>query len=343
MKASATSGRSSKAQSIILAVLICISLGLTGLFVLKESSAASPEELNTKLQSNQALISDHNKSKKDSEVASAKLEVQLAGLKGALGAKPKFVESVTAARKSVESAKSKLPEESAGFEKQIAASLAVVSKAGDEATVTKQTKLLSDGIAALAKKVTAYDAAEKVRIDEAAKVAKEQEEQAAKDATEVSVAIPEAQNNNGQSAPGGSVAPVAPQQVPQPAPAPKPAGGAFEQYRAILNEVGGSSVPLVWKSGISAETSSDGTIYVGEGAASYNNPYWAMRHELAHVYQFRVGYYAIMESAAFNSAYGGNIEVLANCMAAFMGSSIGESCGGNRATVANAVLAGRVP
>jgi hypothetical protein len=40
---------------------------------------------------------------------------------------------------------------------------------------------------------------------------------------------------------------------------------------------------------------------------------YAMRHELAHIYQYRV-YNDLMPSAGYNRVFGSNIELLADCM-----------------------------
>lgn len=131
-------------------------------------------------------------------------------------------------------------------------------------------------------------------------------------------------------------------------PAPTNQEALMAKYRSILTAVGGGNVILKWRDGETASSAADGVIYIGENI--WGEPYWAMRHELAHQFIFNVaggwaagGYNALLSNQRFLAAYGGNREILANCMATQMGSYTGDDCSGDRGPVAAAVLAGRLP
>ena len=128
-----------------------------------------------------------------------------------------------------------------------------------------------------------------------------------------------------------------------------PSGDWFAQMRSILDSVGGGGVPLKQFGesgcgGISeyACTWSTGTIVVGPAIAnwSYSRKQWAMAHELAHVYQFRV-WDTLVASGSYGSLFGGNPETLANCMAAVKGYY--SSCSGSQMDFSRSIWNGSVP
>lgn len=97
----------------------------------------------------------------------------------------------------------------------------------------------------------------------------------------------------------------------------------YNQMRNILNAVGGSHVPLkifngqcggVFAMACSRMATKDILVHQSISSWSTSNKYWAMTHELAHQYQFNV-WGPLHQSKTYKSLYGGNIELLANCMA----------------------------
>lgn len=109
-------------------------------------------------------------------------------------------------------------------------------------------------------------------------------------------------------------------------PAPKPAGDAWlNEFRTILNKFGGSGVTLVELKGTCAGSRNacsgdNGVIYIGKPASYFSNyeKHWLVMHEYAHQFQFR-NWGKIMSSKKYQSLMGGNIEKMANCMAASRG------------------------
>ncbi len=99
----------------------------------------------------------------------------------------------------------------------------------------------------------------------------------------------------------------------------------YARVRAALDLVGGGGVGLYESSSCAGGTApacanSNGYIkyradIAGWGADRLN---WAMAHELAHIYQFRV-WGAMTSSGAYRSMFGGDPEFLANCMAVVRG------------------------
>lgn len=133
--------------------------------------------------------------------------------------------------------------------------------------------------------------------------------------------------------------------------APVAAGGGYDRVRAALNRVGGGGVPLQEYGGAcgggsaAACASSAGVIYFTAGLAGWSDGrlHWAMAHELAHIHQFRV-WGSLQASGAYAALYGGNIELLANCMAAVRGYPSGAvSCSGAQLDFGAAIWSGYVP
>lgn len=125
--------------------------------------------------------------------------------------------------------------------------------------------------------------------------------------------------------------------------------GWFSQMRSILNSVGGSGVRLVAFDGQcgrvwAAACSKSGAIMVNSsiGGWSYNRKVWAMDHELAHQYQFRV-WSTLMASDTYRSLFGSNIELLANCMTQARGLNYSsQQCSGSQVAFAGGIWQGRV-
>ena len=130
-----------------------------------------------------------------------------------------------------------------------------------------------------------------------------------------------------------------------------PTAGGYARVRAALNAVGGGGVPLEQFAGAcgggwaAACASSSGVIRFTPALVTWSNGrlYWAMAHELAHIHQFRV-WGPLMRSSAYASLFGGNVEHLANCMAAARGYPSGNvSCSGAQIQFASAIWHGGVP
>lgn len=129
-----------------------------------------------------------------------------------------------------------------------------------------------------------------------------------------------------------------------------PVSGGYDRVRAALDRVGGSHVRLEQFSGAcgggsAAACASPGVIRFTPGLASWSDSrlHWAMTHELAHIHQFGV-WNALVSSGGYSSLFGGNIELLANCMAAQRGyGSVNVSCSGAQLQWAGAIWSGSVP
>lgn len=110
--------------------------------------------------------------------------------------------------------------------------------------------------------------------------------------------------------------------------------GWFAELRSILNKVGGSHITLKEYDGncggVNAPACSFSNGWIGVTSAlaprSYSYKVWVMTHELAHHYQFTM-MTRIKASATYQSMFGSNIELLANCMAYAHGSPrYGHTC-----------------
>ncbi|MFB8386310.1 hypothetical protein ACFC3F_04115 [Microbacterium sp. NPDC055910] len=129
-----------------------------------------------------------------------------------------------------------------------------------------------------------------------------------------------------------------------------PVAGGYARVRAALNNVGGGHVRLeefagACGGGAAAACASPGVIRFTPGLASWSDGrlHWAMAHELAHTYQFNV-WGPLVASSGYASLFGGNIELLANCMAAQRGYGSGNvSCSGAQLQWAGSIWGGVVP
>lgn len=128
------------------------------------------------------------------------------------------------------------------------------------------------------------------------------------------------------------------------------AGGpdGYARVRAALDRVGGSDVGLYESSSCAggqaaACANSDGYIKYRADIANWSTSRlnWAMAHELAHIYQFRV-WGDLNSSSAYRSLFGGDPEFLANCMAVVRGYPGSVGCDAEQKAWASAIWVGVV-
>lgn len=124
--------------------------------------------------------------------------------------------------------------------------------------------------------------------------------------------------------------------------------GGYARVRAALDRVGGAGVGLYESASCAggsapACANSDGYIKYRADVASWDDGRlnWAMAHELAHIYQFRV-WGALNASGAYASLFGGDPEFLANCMAAVRGYAGSVGCTGDQQAWASQIWVGAV-
>lgn len=124
--------------------------------------------------------------------------------------------------------------------------------------------------------------------------------------------------------------------------------GGYARVRAALDRVGGAGVGLYESASCAggsapACANSDGYIKYRADVASWDDGRlnWAMAHELAHIYQFRV-WGALNASGAYASLFGGDPELLANCMAAVRGYAGSVGCTGDQRAWGSGVWVGAV-
>lgn len=122
----------------------------------------------------------------------------------------------------------------------------------------------------------------------------------------------------------------------------------YARVRAALDLVGGGGVGLYESSSCAggnapACANSNGYIkYRGDIANwSAGRLNWAMAHELAHIYQFRV-WGALNSSGAYSSMFGNDPEFLANCMAVVRGYPGSVGCNGDQQAWASGIWVGAV-
>lgn len=124
--------------------------------------------------------------------------------------------------------------------------------------------------------------------------------------------------------------------------------GGYARVRAALDRVGGAGVGLYESSSCAGGTApacanSNGYIkYRGDIAQwSTERLNWAMAHELAHIYQFRV-WNDLTAAEGYRSMFGGDPEFLANCMAVVRGYPGSVSCDSDQQVWASAIWVGAV-
>lgn len=122
----------------------------------------------------------------------------------------------------------------------------------------------------------------------------------------------------------------------------------FARVRAALDRVGGGGVGLYESSscaGGTAPACANSSGYIKYRADivdwSVDQLNWAMAHELAHIYQFRV-WGALTSSDVYYSSFGGDPEFLANCMAVVRGYPGSVGCDGDQQAWASGIWVGAV-
>lgn len=122
----------------------------------------------------------------------------------------------------------------------------------------------------------------------------------------------------------------------------------YARVRAALDLVGGGGVGLYESSscaGGNAPACANSNGYIKYRADivdwSAGRLNWAMAHELAHIYQFRV-WGALTSSGTYGSLFGGDPEFLANCMAAVRGYPGSVGCNGDQQAWASGIWVGAV-
>jgi len=122
----------------------------------------------------------------------------------------------------------------------------------------------------------------------------------------------------------------------------------YARVRAALDRVGGGGVGLYESSSCAggsapACANSNGYIKYRADIAGWSTDrlQWAMAHELAHIYQFRV-WGALTSSSAYGSLFGGDPEFLANCMAVVRGFPGSVGCDGEQQAWASGIWVGAV-
>ncbi|MFB7251152.1 hypothetical protein [Microbacterium sp. NPDC056234] len=120
------------------------------------------------------------------------------------------------------------------------------------------------------------------------------------------------------------------------------------RVRAALDLVGGEDVGLEASSSCAGGTAaacanSDGYIKYSAEVATWSDSrlQWAMAHELAHIHQFRV-WGALNDSGAYQELFGGDPELLANCMALVRGYAGAVGCDSDQQAWASGVWVGVV-
>jgi hypothetical protein len=122
----------------------------------------------------------------------------------------------------------------------------------------------------------------------------------------------------------------------------------YARVRAALDRVGGGGVGLYESSSCAggnapACANSNGYIKYRADIANWGTERlnWAMAHELAHIYQFRV-WGALTSSSAYGSMFGSDPEFLANCMAVVRGYPGSVGCDGDQQAWASGIWVGAV-
>lgn len=122
----------------------------------------------------------------------------------------------------------------------------------------------------------------------------------------------------------------------------------YARVRAALDLVGGGGIGLYESSSCAggnapACANSNGYIKYRADIANWSSGRlnWAMAHELAHIYQFRV-WGALTSSGAYGSMFGSDPEFLANCMALVRGYPGSVGCNGDQQAWASGIWVGAV-
>ena len=133
---------------------------------------------------------------------------------------------------------------------------------------------------------------------------------------------------------------------------PEPPAGTplAERLRWLLDGLGGADIALVEFDGSCAGTSSDACTFDSQTIGfsqnldnrSWANLHWVMAHELAHTAQLNV-WEQLTRSGLLDTPFGGDGELLANCMAAQRGLMEGSGCTAAQLDAAAQVWDGEFP
>nr|WP_201468887.1 hypothetical protein [Microbacterium hydrocarbonoxydans] len=122
----------------------------------------------------------------------------------------------------------------------------------------------------------------------------------------------------------------------------------YARVRSALDRVGGQNVGLYESASCAGGTApacanSNGYIKYRADITEWSGDRleWAMAHELAHIYQFRV-WGALTSSGAYGSMFGGDPEFLANCMAVVRGFPGAIGCDAEQQQWASGIWVGSV-
>ncbi|MFJ4224099.1 hypothetical protein [Microbacterium sp. NPDC089695] len=122
----------------------------------------------------------------------------------------------------------------------------------------------------------------------------------------------------------------------------------YARVRAALDTVGGAGVGLYESASCAGGTApacanSNGYIKYRADIADWGSERlnWAMAHELAHIYQFRV-WGSLTSAGAYHSLFGGDPEFLANCMAVVRGYPGSVGCDTDQQAWASGIWVGVV-
>lgn len=273
------------------------------------------------------------------EAATADLEARHSVLVEVAAAREPFLEAVAGFAAQVDraaeataqaGADAEAIDVSAQRERVLAAQETVVAERADPSTVERAMREVRAAEADLAGSIDAWQAEQQRRAEAEAAALRQRS----------AVAVGGSGRSGGQvSAPastGGGSGAGAPAEA-------APASG-YGTVRAALDAVGGGGVPLE-ESGSAcglACASSRGVITFRPALAneSWGTIMWVMSHELAHIHQFRV-WGALQGSGTYAALYGGDIELLANCMATVRGYA-STSCSSDQLGFAAGIWSGQV-
>lgn len=286
---------------------------------LDQASASAQAE--QKLQT--AALTEAEATELELTAHAAELDAVISTRRAVLAEREKFTASVAAASAALTSADGKV-DVASQKERVIAAQNAVVGQLEDAELVAAQTAEVDRVAAEVTELVRAHD------------------ERLAEEARRKAAA-----SNPGRSTGGSSNATL------NGGPVSTGGGDWLGEMRSRLNNVGGGHVQLFEFDGNCGGTRAPACAYQFKGIGvnssitglSDSRKNWAMVHELAHMYQFNV-WSTLVNSASYQNLFGGNIELLANCMASAKGyTNHGHNgqCTAERLDYGRSIWAGIVP
>ena len=300
---------------------IAVSFMLAGLLTYcAGTSAIKLDTLDDQTTTLSAQTADTQRELATARISGALADARLAGARSALthqeaalAERPAFMKQVAAAKAAIGKASGKV--DAGPYKKRVLAGQKAFTGAGTEAAAKKQTSAVAAAVKDLNAAVAAHDAEQARRAAEAAA----------------------RQRSYGGGGGGGS------------------SGGfdLFADARAHLNAAGGGGYGLKVVHGGSCGSV---TYYLAcaeyGGTIVVNSVYWpsqsvgyrayTMRHEVAHMAQYRV-WSQIHASASYGSLFG-NVEVLADCMVrARWGGSTNHGCSAKQVSWAGNIWNGVVP